>query len=899
MNHQVDATAFATNAQCFTLPPWSRSVPNACRTQSAIQGQVPLVGPKSKIGLSHFALPTSHFVRRSFVALVALVVAATPATAQITLTGVTPDSAWGVESNLGAFGDVTFMLTGSFAFPGPMTVTLRRPGLTDVVTTNVNWVDPVTVAATLSMIGVAGGKWDMELVHGVLGSATLPAALTVKPAPHLRRVSTWGGPVQAMKVRQEMIGGQPRQIGYVARGSGMVVLDVTDPDNLVELGGLDLAGDVWNLDVAGDYAFVAVHGYGVYLAVVDVSDPSNPRLVVDGLEAGITPFTDVLLHNNTAYLLQGASDGSSGSLVMLDINDPSSLVAPGAFIGGGQLVWAIAVEGDHLYTVHKVQGTQDMELQVFDISADPMAPVLTGSTILFVQLDNPRDLAVVDGVAYIVGKEFTGSDAPGKLVMVDVSDPTSPTVNGLFLDDLQSPLGIRVQGGVAYITDTSAGLDILDVSTPALPVRLGTFAREDRNANHVTLDGTTAFLLDYAEGVIAIDVSDPANPTRLSTWRSPAWLAYMAKRGDVLYASDLWGGVSALDVSDARSPTLLGFYETPQQGGPHNGGVATRDDYVYLAAGFGGLHTVDFSDPASPLLVAVHPVSNPEADIANRGMALREDLLVVGGDWKDRIFDVSNPATPVLLGLLNNEFQNPLSDNEEFAISPNMFVYKAGDYGFCRGEINDLMDPLFPFTGCFSAPENITVDVAVEGNRLYAIKKIFGNSTQRLFEIFDLLPDGSAISVGSQLMGRANSVVVQDRLAYVSAPPLPVEFNGLLTVFDIQNLSASGTPRVIAGGNGPGYQLLTDAPYLFGVDEKNSFDDRLGSGLVIYQTAALGDADNDFDTDLADYAALQRCFGTDGVEPPEAICLVFDFDEDDDVDGDDTAPFTGQMVGPN
>jgi WD40 repeat protein len=60
----------------------------------------------------------------------------------------------------------------------------------------------------------------------------------------------------------------------------------------------------------------------------------------------------------------------------------------------------------------------------------------------------------------------------------------------------------------------------------------------------------------------------------------------------------------------------------------------------------------------------------------------------------------------------------------------------------------------------------------------------------------------------------------------------------------------------------------------------------------------LGDANGDWTRDLADFAAFQHCFGSDGVTPADLNCLKLDYDRDGDVDPADGAALTQRMTGP-
>jgi hypothetical protein len=72
---------------------------------------------------------------------------------------------------------------------------------------------------------------------------------------------------------------------------------------------------------------------------------------------------------------------------------------------------------------------------------------------------------------------------------------------------------------------------------------------------------------------------------------------------------------------------------------------------------------------------------------------------------------------------------------------------------------------------------------------------------------------------------------------------------------------------------------------------------------LIFQVAQgdgelLGDHDADGDTDLADFARLQACYGADGDLPIDDVCGCYDTDADSQIDTGDAIAFTNTMSGP-
>src|ERR1043166_1596383 len=70
-------------------------------------------------------------------------------------------------------------------------------------------------------------------------------------------------------------------------------------------------------------------------------------------------------------------------------------------------------------------------------------------------------------------KAFTVDAKKGEFSWVDVSQPTS--IYRVYLDTPGSALGVSVMGGIAYVADGSAGLQLINVSNPNNLTLLGNF----------------------------------------------------------------------------------------------------------------------------------------------------------------------------------------------------------------------------------------------------------------------------------------------------------------------------------------------------------------------------------------------------------------------------------------
>jgi len=140
---------------------------------------------------------------------------------------------------------------------------------------------------------------------------------------------------------------------YVADGSsGLAVIDVSDPTNPGTPVYEDTTGAARGVYVSGDYAYVADH-YG--LAVIDVSDPTNPGTPVYENTTG-TAYS-VYVSGDYAYV----ADLGSGLAVIqvrkrVDMEAPIISNAPGDFTveagyTGQSISWTATDPNPDTYTI--------------------------------------------------------------------------------------------------------------------------------------------------------------------------------------------------------------------------------------------------------------------------------------------------------------------------------------------------------------------------------------------------------------------------------------------------------------------------------------------------------------------------------------------------------------------
>ncbi|GCL41751.1 cadherin domain-containing protein [Dolichospermum planctonicum] len=156
----------------------------------------------------------------------------------------------------------------------------------------------------------------------------------------------------------------------------------------------------------------------------------------------------------------------------------------------------------------------------------------------------------------VVGNYAYVADWTSGLQIIDISNPTTPTLKGNY-DTSGNALGVQVVGNYAYVADTSGGLKIIDISNPTTPTLKGNYDTP-YYAYGVQVVGNYAYVADGDSGLQIIDISNPTTPTLKGNYDTSgiAWGVQVV--GNYAYVADYYG-LQIIDVSEFtnKAPTNL------------------------------------------------------------------------------------------------------------------------------------------------------------------------------------------------------------------------------------------------------------------------------------------------------------------------------------------------------
>jgi len=258
--------------------------------------------------------------------------------------------------------------------------------------------------------------------------------------------------------------------------SGLNVIDVsvpiTPPAGIIQ----DSPVGVTTLTVAGQYAYLAGHGYD-NMQVIDITDPEDPVPLGTVDTPGV--IGDIAVAGQYAY----AADDSTG-LHVIDVSEPDSPQIVEVVSASG-IARGVATTANHLYATY-VDGTISL-LRVMDI-ATPSMPLVVGS------VEIPQvagKLAVADNFVYVISQFYAGFSG---LTVVDVTDPTAPVVMGMVDTPGQLLYDVTIAGTVAYLASGGSGalgLQMVDILYP--------------------IHDDHAYVVVQKIGLVVVDITDPTS----------------------------------------------------------------------------------------------------------------------------------------------------------------------------------------------------------------------------------------------------------------------------------------------------------------------------------------------------------------------------------------------------
>lgn len=373
-------------------------------------------------------------------------------------------------------------------------------------------------------------------------------------------------------------------------------VDLVGHSYLDPTGGKTTPGGLGEIDVAGSYAFVAVFGHG--FAIVDLKDPSNPKLVslVDTPSPGTPVFgrytADLKVDAKGDWVFLAMELSETPGVLIYDTRDKEHpkfagfWPAPGTLLGCHMVEYANINEQEYVFCA-------------------PLDNAIWVGLLLPPTPDGHREIATV---AHWVPTTPKFVQQQANAAKGDPANYALGLVSGH--QDMTYQLDPLTGKPTLFVSFWNLGMRILDVSIPAAPIELGSWQGEDSQVWRGNLHTTQAAKLQDKRIVVTIP-EDTTPPT-----------------------------LFVLDATDLNAPKLLAqwhalddFQGEDNTFSLHNFQIVNGT--VYTAMGHGGVWKLDISTPehlAHPEPVASYLPHEPRGD-GKPYQGYYWDSVVYNGYW--------------------------------------------------------------------------------------------------------------------------------------------------------------------------------------------------------------------------------------------------------------------------
>jgi hypothetical protein len=211
------------------------------------------------------------------------------------------------------------------------------------------------------------------------------------------------------------------------------------------------------------------------------------------------------------------------------------------------------------------------------------------------------------------------------------------------------------------------------------------------NALGVAVNGSYAYVADGTAGLRIVDISHPSAPMLVGTCATLQARA-VAVSGSYAYVADGKAGLTVVNVANPSAPFIAGSFDCCTSSQASASCVAVRGSLVCLGEWRGsGLRVFDVSTPTAPALLGTYPASASLTDVVIDGAhayaaAATSGLLCI---------DLSNPSTPTLSSAF---VQSGINAQGVCVVGTTAYVADNQ----CGLRIVDVSDPANP------APQGVT-----------------------------------------------------------------------------------------------------------------------------------------------------------------------------------------------
>jgi len=554
------------------------------------------------------------------------------------------------------------------------------------------------------------------------------------------------------------------KIVYIVGSGELASADISDPYNPQILSKVPLEGVGYDIELKGDYAFVASRMGGIH--VFDIKNPSSIRYIntYDSLEqaTGIAINGNILICCNRTVGVEIVDISNPGkplfigkikvseaqgakcrgnyayigehykkAMTILDISNPSNpKVVKSVNVPGN--AWGVAIKGGYAYVAH---GHGGHGVSVIDIKNPENAKVVTSYNIPVVNETRSPDCweVQISGNYLFFANGYDGVyvfdiSHPEKLELVtsyldvDYAHDLAITKDMIILADYKNGCQLISAHGIAGEQHIDTGIQPKIVRSDYKPYiqeesMVKIFSRGQIHS--CFLDDQYIYMACGTEGLEIVDIVDPRNV--IAKFKTDGTAYDVVVSGTIAYLSCGGKGLHAIDLSDIHNPRLI---KTIGAGRFLNDMWINHDRIILRTDTWATTGCVDISDKFNP-------------KISVKDLSIDHFMLQVSDDvFSENYFAAANSKSLLVLKYA----KNPLS-LEKIAViqEPTNGVAVKDHYIYRTSRSKSLhvynaenpSNPHEVYSEKLTTSSSQSEKLSIEGNQLYL-------TTDRSVMIYDL-----------------------------------------------------------------------------------------------------------------------------------------------------------------
>ncbi len=418
---------------------------------------------------------------------------------------------------------------------------------------------------------------------------------------------------------------------HIAIGNGKLlqILDISDPDNIAIVGEVIISGDVKDIAVKGDYAYVVGDGG---LDIINLTNFSHPFIVGSYSGYFILVCVDT---RDIPYIYVGYDQ-----FYVFDVSNPAepqvvATISFGMFLDWDMLLYIDDEENVYIYSPH----TYAWWVEVFEVT-DPNNP-----TRYVADINKAMKLAIYGNYLLVSGFD-------SGIRVYSLANPTYPIIVTQWSEPAHSRDLVVVDQYLYTVFyendyDRSWGIAVMDISDMDNPTILGT----EEFPAAITLITLPVFLYNmvlanekaYIASTIAlwgVDLSNPSEPETQFYFPTGNDVCNIECQDQYAYLAAGISGLWILDMSDLGNPIGVGHFMTDD----YAGDVVLQDTICYLKVGT-DVVILTVSDPTNPSLMA----TIPDVHVSSQGMDVHGNYLYIPTNSTLVVVDVEIPSQPEII----------------------------------------------------------------------------------------------------------------------------------------------------------------------------------------------------------------------------------------------------------